>query len=200
MGQDRRGGRGVGEGVVGSVEGDAVVLAQVAQAVRPLPIGVEPAGHAQRAQRVLETRRTGSSAGRRGGPAQEAAVEVGVVGGEDGAVETVAELGEHVVERRRALERAAGDAVHVRGPDPLQRPAQLDQRRPFVDDGAVGLDRDQADLQDAVPARGQARRLQVDDGEARATITRSTLDTGCRQRPELASAVRCRASREARAD
>ena len=98
--QDGRRGRRVGERVVGFVEGDAVELAEVAQAVRPLSVGVEPARHAQRAQRPLEAapdRVVGRPAAC--GPAQEAAVEVGVVGREDGAVEALAELGEHVVER-----------------------------------------------------------------------------------------------------
>ncbi len=100
--------------VVGPVERDAVVLAQVAQAVRTLPLGVEPARHPQRAQRMLEAladRVVERSAASRS--LQEAAVELGVVGGEDRPVRAVAELGQHVVERRRALQRGAGDAVHV---------------------------------------------------------------------------------------
>ncbi len=63
------------------------------------------------------------------------------------------------------------------GPDPLERPAHLDERRPLVDDGAVGLDGDHADLQDAVPACGQPGCLEIDDGEVRQCHT-LTLDRG----------------------
>ncbi len=88
----------------------------------------------------------------------ELGVEVGVVGGEHGAVEP---RGAARRARRRPAgrvrRRPAGDAVDVARTDPAPRPGAAGRGSTTVDDGAVGLDGDEADLQDAV-ARGSTAR------------------------------------------
>ena len=82
------------EGVVVALEGDVVAGAEVGEAVGQLAVGVEAAGQLQRAQPAAERQRDVVAVG---GPLDEGGVELGVVGGEHGAGEAVAQL----VERRR---------------------------------------------------------------------------------------------------
>ena len=171
----------------GRSSGDVVAGAQVAEPVGELPVGIEPARQPQRAQRLVEARRSGR-AGRRRGPLEEAASKSALWAVKTAPSSALAELGEHVASGG-APQRAAGDAVHPAWARPAAAARQADQRRPLVDHGAVGLDRDQADLEDPVAPRRQPGRLQVDDGEP-GQCHAVTLDRGCDspdQRP------RCRA-------
>ena len=93
VGEDGRRGHRVGEGVVGPLERDVVAGADVGEAVGELAIGVEAAGQLQRAQPAVERQLDPGPAGRL---LDEGGVELGVVGGEHGAVEPAAELGERL--------------------------------------------------------------------------------------------------------
>ncbi len=105
VGEDGRRGAGVGECVVGPVEGDVVAGAQVGEPVEELAVGIEAAGELQRAQPAIERER---HAGAAGGALDERGVELGVVGREHGAVETAAQLFQRVGRPRRAAQRAGG--------------------------------------------------------------------------------------------
>ena len=95
----------------------------------------------------------------------ELSVEVGVVGGEHAAREPRRQFGEGLMRPRRRTKCSPSDAVDVARPDTVPPMAQPNERRPTVDDRAVGIDGDDGDLQDVVAARTQARRFDVDDGE-----------------------------------
>jgi hypothetical protein len=164
VGEHAGGGAGVTQRVVGPFDRDVVPGAQVGQAVGQLSVGVEPAGEAKRAQPAVEPQRHAVATG---GPLEELGVEVRVVGSEHGAVESTGQLGEGVVGRGRVTQRAAGDPVDPPRPHPAPWPREPDERGPLVEDGAVGLDGDQPDLEDAVALARQPGRLQVDDGEPR---------------------------------
>lgn len=131
-----------------------------------LAIGVEQARQAQRAQGALDREGRADPPGLR---LEEPEVEGGVVGDESGALEPAGEFGEGDVGARRTTEVAAADAVDVRRPDrpepSLPRVRAADERGVGVEDRAVGVDHDDAELEDAVPIGAQSARLDVDDGE-----------------------------------
>jgi len=143
-------------------QGDSVALSDIDEPVRQLPVGVEATGHAQRAQprpdfeASIATRRM----------IDEASIESCVVGGEHGAVEAPGQPIECLSEVRRAFQHWPGDAVDLGRTDTLQRPSELDECAPFIDDRAIALDDDGSDLQDAMAAIGEAGGLDVDDSEA----------------------------------
>ncbi len=187
MGQDGRRGGGVGQGVMGPVEGDLVAGAEVGQPMEQLAVRVETAGELQRAQPAIECERhTGPARG----ALDERGVEVGVVGGEDGAVETAPQLLEGVCAAWRTAQPPAAEAVHLAWADAAPRPRQPHEALPALADRAVRLDRHHADLQDAMPPRRQPRRLHVDHGEpgqphdvhATQGVSRRDLAQSCRVR------------------
>ena len=121
--KDGGGGRGVGQSVVGSGEVDAVALGHINEAVRHLPVGVELARHAQRAELGAEFE---------AGTAvcctdDEACVELGVVRRENRSVEQRCQLVECFGEPWSASKHRAGEAVDVCRPDTLEGPSQSDE-------------------------------------------------------------------------
>lgn len=146
--EDAGGGLGVSESIVGVDQRNAVALRDIDETVRLLPIGIEPTGQAQRAQAWSEFEPC-LAAGR---SSDEARVETGVVSGEHRAVESPVEFAQRFGDAWGAAQHRASDAVDVCGPDTLQRPAQLDEGGPLVDDGAVWLDDDGTDLENPVAA------------------------------------------------
>ena len=166
MGEDLGGGGGITQCIVRPIEGDVVAGAHIGEPVRLFSRRVEPSRHPQRAQQRAEAAAQ-SIVGRptAGGAGEKGRVEGCVVRGEDRTVESLAQLVERVAEQGGVLQMPTRDAVDVGGADSLQRPAQLDVARPCVDDGAVGGDGDQTDLEHPMAARRQPGGLQVDDGE-----------------------------------
>ena len=137
----------------------------VGEAVRQLPIGVEPARQRERAQRVRRsarrrrascrpcagTRHRTPRCGRRSGHRRAARPTRVSTCGPGGAARTI----------------AAADAVDADGPDPEPPPPRgRDQAGPPIEHPAVAIDHDEADLQHVMAAQRQPRRLDIDDGEA----------------------------------
>ena len=95
---------------------------------------------------------------------QKSVVEAGVVGNEKAAFQSRREADRDILEPRCRQPHLVGDLLRRERvlPPPGQR---VDHGRPFADFGAV--DRDDADLGDAIFAGVDPRRLDVDEGERR---------------------------------
>ena len=164
MGEHRRGGIGVGEGVVRANELDPVPGTDVREAMRQLTLGIERARKAQRAQRLAQAERDLRALG---GTLEEGCVERGVVSDELRTLQPLGEIGEHGGGRWRVAGVAAADAVQTRGADAVP-PAMAwpHQARPPIEHHTVGVDHHDADLQQAMPANGEPGRLDIDHGKS----------------------------------
>jgi hypothetical protein len=157
-------GIGIGERIVGAYHRDAVALAEIAEPVAQLPVGVEPAREVERAHPRHAGKRCAAAAG---GFLEESEIEGKVVSREDRTVESPSQFDDHGVDSWGAPELAMGDAVNVLGAESAEvAPPWPDVAGPTVEDMSLRIDDDDRDLENAVSSRRETGGLDVDDCEA----------------------------------